>query len=139
VTSPGSVRAAVRALPLRRAVSNLIDNALRYAENSPIDIRLWQEASQAFIEVADRGPGIPPSEVERVRRPFTRLEAARSDTKGAGLGLAIIDRIMRSHDGRLDLLPRDGGGLRAVLSLPLKASAQRKRDKMLTDPPSQLV
>ena len=139
VTSPGSVRASVRALPLRRAVSNLIDNALRYAESSPIDIRLWQEANQAFIEVADRGPGIPPSEVERVRRPFTRLEAARSDTKGAGLGLAIIDRIMRSHDGRLDLLPRDGGGLRAVLSLPLKASEQRKRDKMLTDPPTQLV
>ncbi|MDX5363997.1 MAG: HAMP domain-containing protein [Pseudazoarcus pumilus] len=137
--SPGVLRAPARVLPLRRAVSNLIDNALRYAENSPIDLRVWRESSFACIEVADRGPGIPPQEVERLRRPFTRLEAARSDTKGAGLGLAIIDRVMRSHDGRLDLLPRDGGGLRAVLVLPLKGSERRKRDKMLTDPPTQMV
>lgn len=138
-TSPGTLRAAARALPLRRAVSNLIDNALRYAEGSPIDVRLWRDGADAFIEIGDRGPGIPPQEVERLRRPFTRLEAARSDTKGAGLGLAIIDRVMRSHSGRLDLLPRDGGGLRAVLSLPIKAAEQRKRDKMLTDPPTQMV
>lgn len=137
--SPGVLRAPVRVLPLRRAVSNLIDNALRYAENSPIDVRVWRESNVACIEVADRGPGIPPQEVERLRRPFTRMEAARSDTKGAGLGLAIIDRVMRSHDGRLDLLPRDGGGLRAVLVLPVKASERRKRDKMLSDPPTQMA
>ena len=137
--SPGPLRASVRGLPLRRAISNLIDNALRYAEGSPIDVRLWREGSDVCIEIADRGPGIPPEEVERVRRPFTRLEAARSDTKGAGLGLAIIDRVMRSHDGRLDLLPREGGGLRAVLTLPVRPSKRRRRDKMLTDPPTQLV
>lgn len=137
--SPGVLRATARVLPLRRAVSNLIDNALRYAENSPIDVRVWHDANWACIEVADRGPGIPPQEIERLRRPFTRLEAARSDTKGAGLGLAIVDRVMRSNDGRLDLLPRDGGGLRAVLVLPLKASERRRRDKMLTDPPTQMI
>lgn len=137
--APPRLRAAARVLPLRRAISNLIDNALRYAEHSPISVRVWSEGSQVNIEVADRGPGIPPSEVERLRRPFTRMESARSDTKGAGLGLAIIDRVMRSHDGRLDLLPRDGGGLRAVLSWPLKASKSRKRDKMLSDPPTQMV
>lgn len=138
LNAPASLQATARTLPLRRAVSNLIDNALRYAEHSPIHVRVGREGKQAFIEVADRGPGIPPSEVERLRRPFTRLDAARSDAKGAGLGLAIIDRVMRSHNGRLDLLPRDGGGLRAVLSLPLRASSERrKRDKMMSDPPTQ--
>lgn len=135
---PIALPALARALPLRRAVANLIDNAIRYAGEAPIELRLWSDAGHAYIEVADRGPGIPSSEVERLRQPFTRLESARSDTKGAGLGLAIIDRVMRSHDGRLDLLPRDGGGLRAVLSLPLKASRRRKRDKMLSDPPTQM-
>lgn len=53
-----------------------------------------------------------------MRHPFTRLEKARSNTKGAGLGLAIVERVMRSHGGRLDLLSREGGGLRAILRLP---------------------
>jgi signal transduction histidine kinase len=59
----------------------------------------------------DRGPGIPPREVERIKRPFARLESARSNTAGAGLGLAIVERVARTHNGRLELLPRDGGGL----------------------------
>ena len=63
------------------------------------------------------------AEVERMRQPFTRLEKARTNTKGAGLGLAIVDRVMRMHHGRLDLLPRDGGGLRAVLCLPVAGAA----------------
>jgi two-component system osmolarity sensor histidine kinase EnvZ len=53
-----------------------------------------------------------------MKRPFARLEAARTNTAGAGLGLAIVDRIARSHNGRLELLPRDGGGLLARLALP---------------------
>jgi len=69
--------------------------------------------------VLDRGPGIPPAEVERLKRPFTRLEAARSDTTGTGLGLAIVERIARLHGGRLELSPREGGGLAARLLLPL--------------------
>jgi two-component system osmolarity sensor histidine kinase EnvZ len=53
-----------------------------------------------------------------MRHPFTRLEKARSNAKGAGLGLAIVERVMRAHGGRLDLLAREGGGLRAILRLP---------------------
>lgn len=124
---PARLDLAARALPLRRAVANLIDNAIRYAGDGPIDVRVFNDREFASIEVADRGPGIPPGQVDRLRQPFTRLESARSDTKGAGLGLAIIDRVMRAHDGRLDLLPREGGGLRAVLSLPL--SKRRPRIK----------
>ncbi|WP_345792023.1 ATP-binding protein [Thauera sp. JM12B12] len=127
---PEALLAPVRTLSIRRALANLIDNALRYAEgNEVLDVRVDADAGLARIEVADRGPGIPEHEVERLRRPFTRLEKARSNTKGAGLGLAIVDRVMRAHHGHLDLLPREGGGLRAVLCLPLGASTAF-RDKM---------
>ena len=63
----------------------------------------------------DRGPGIPEGEAERLKRPFTRLDSARSNATGTGLGLAIVDRIARLHDGRLELLPNPGGGLLARL------------------------
>jgi two-component system osmolarity sensor histidine kinase EnvZ len=122
-----------RALPLRRALTNLVDNALRYAgEDRPIDIGLRVEGEEALLEVADRGPGIPAAQVDRMRHPFTRLEEARTDTKGAGLGLAIVDRVVRAHQGSLDLLPREGGGLRAVLRLPLgsgRGGRARMRDQ----------
>ncbi|MDA8259703.1 MAG: ATP-binding protein [Betaproteobacteria bacterium] len=109
---------SVRPQALRRAVSNLIDNALRHAgRDAPVDLNLSAGTSEFAIEVGDRGPGIPPQDVERIKRPFARLEAARSNTAGAGLGLAIVERIARSHNGRLDLLPRDGGGLIARLTL----------------------
>ncbi len=111
--------ALVRPQAMRRAVSNLIDNALRYAgAESPVQLAFVTDASEFGIEVRDVGPGIPPPDVERMKRPFTRLEEARTDTSGAGLGLAIVDRIARSHGGRIDLLPRDGGGLIARIALP---------------------
>ena len=124
--------APARALPvrpqaLRRAVSNLIDNALRYAgSESVVEVELDSSANEFAIEVRDRGPGIPQEEVERIKRPFARLETARSNTAGAGLGLAIVERIARSHNGRLDLLPRPAGGLIARLVLartPLTAAS----------------
>jgi two-component system osmolarity sensor histidine kinase EnvZ len=109
---------ALRPQALRRAVSNLIDNALRHAgAESPVELALSAAAGEFLIEVRDRGPGIPPQDVERIKRPFARLEAARSNTTGAGLGLAIVERIARSHNGRLELLPRPGGGLIARLVL----------------------
>jgi two-component system osmolarity sensor histidine kinase EnvZ len=117
------VQALASALPvrpqaLRRAVSNLIDNALRHAgSESPVELALSAAAGEFSIEVRDRGPGIPPGDVERKKRPFARLEAARTNAAGAGLGLAIVDRIARSHNGRLELLPREGGGLIGRLAL----------------------
>ena len=118
---------SVRPQALRRAVSNLIDNALRYAgSESVVEVELDSSANEFTIEVRDRGPGIPQEEVERIKRPFARLETARSNTAGAGLGLAIVERIARSHNGRLDLLPRPAGGLIARLVLartPLTAAS----------------
>jgi two-component system osmolarity sensor histidine kinase EnvZ len=99
-------------MAVRRAVSNLIDNALRYGRE-PIEIRVWKNG----IEVSDRGPGIPADEVERLKRPFTRLQSARSGPSGAGLGLAIVERVARAHNGSLELAPREGGGLVARLYL----------------------
>ncbi|MCK9389528.1 MAG: ATP-binding protein [Sulfuritalea sp.] len=120
----------VRPQALRRAISNLIDNALRYAgRESPVVLSLEAAAAEFSIEVRDHGPGIPPEDVERMKRPFARLEAARTNAAGAGLGLAIVDRIARSHNGHLELLPRQGGGLiaRLVLRRPEPPAAVRDR------------
>ncbi len=117
---PATVSAALSVRPqaLRRAINNLVDNALRYAgSESPVELILDAGAAEFAIEVGDRGPGIPPQEVERIKRPFARLDTARGNTAGAGLGLAIVERVARSHNGRLELLPRAGGGLVARLAL----------------------
>jgi len=103
-------------MALRRAVGNLVDNALRYA-GEPVEIELTENAKTIILEVRDRGPGIPAGEAERLKRPFTRLSAARSGPAGAGLGLAIVERVARAHNGSLELLPREGGGLVARLTL----------------------
>lgn len=115
---PSSLPIRCHPKALRRAMSNLIDNARRYAgSEKPIDVTIQPEGRNLQIVIEDRGPGIPPEQVERLKRPFTRLEAARTNVQGSGLGLAIVERIARQHGGYLDLLPRPGGGLRAVLQL----------------------
>jgi two-component system osmolarity sensor histidine kinase EnvZ len=101
-------------MAVRRALGNLIDNALHYA-GEPVEVELGKDAHGVVIEVRDRGPGIPSGEAERLKRPFTRLDAARGGPAGSGLGLAIVERVARAHGGRLDLVPREGGGLVARL------------------------
>ena len=103
-------------MALRRAITNLVDNALRYA-GEPVEVQARAEGGSVVIEVLDRGPGIPDGEGERLKQPFTRLDPARSGRGGAGLGLAIVERVARAHGGRLELLPRPGGGLIARLQL----------------------
>lgn len=109
---------AARHGALTRALTNLIDNACKYA-GEPIELHATTGDEGVVIAVLDRGPGIPEGEIERLKRPFTRLENARSNVGGTGLGLAIVERIARLHGGRLDLSPREGGGLCARLILPL--------------------
>ncbi len=103
-------------IAVRRAVANLVDNALRYA-GEPVEIGTSMSDTKIFVEVLDRGPGIPQGAAERLKRPFTRLDHARGGAGGAGLGLAIVERVARSHRGTLDLVPREGGGLVARLTL----------------------
>lgn len=109
----------VRAQPsaLRRAIGNLVDNAIRYGEQAQIHLR--DEAACLRIEVTDRGPGIPPDQLERVFEPFHRLEASRNrHTGGVGLGLAIARDLVHRQGGSLTLRNRPEGGLLAVLELP---------------------
>ena len=103
---------------LRRALRNLIGNALRYGEAAQVS--LAREDGMAVIAVEDEGPGIPPEEMAAMLEPFRRGEASRNrDTGGAGLGLTITRAIMREHGGELLLSNRAEGGLRAEMRLPL--------------------
>lgn len=114
-------RLTLRPKAIRRAVGNLVDNALRHAGAAlPVELALAMQADKVVIEVRDRGPGIPDAEVERLKLPFTRLQSARTDAIGTGLGLAIVERIARNHGGGFDLLAREGGGLVARISLPTR-------------------
>jgi len=111
-----------RPLALRRAIANLLENSLRYGRgdvNLPVIIKTGLDNDHVRITVRDHGPGIPLQEIERLRQPFTRLEAARNGQSGAGLGLAIVDRIVRLHQGELVLTNHPGGGLIASIILPL--------------------
>jgi two-component system osmolarity sensor histidine kinase EnvZ len=120
------VPGTVPPLPLRRTafsrlVTNLVDNALAYGA-PPVEVSTSVTAGRFVLDIADRGPGIAPEDVARLKQPFTRASAARasaSGVAGAGLGLAIVDRIARMHGGSFDLLPRDGGGTLARVTLPL--------------------
>jgi len=115
--------APLRPMALRRAITNLLDNALRYGETG-VAVRTRMDGAMLVLEVLDRGPGIPAESAERLKQPFTRLETARSGTGGSGLGLAIAERIARDHGGLLELLPREGGGLAARIALPSSAPAR---------------
>jgi two-component system osmolarity sensor histidine kinase EnvZ len=108
-------------MAVRRAVANLVDNALRYA-GEPVEIEVLTRNPSVAIEVRDQGPGIPANEVERLKRPFTRLDDSRSGAGGAGLGLAIVERTAQAHGGSLELASRAGGGLVARLVLAVKAA-----------------
>ena len=117
----------VQAQALRRAVDNLVENAWRHGA-APVVLRTGRadnagrQSDGVWIEVQDHGPGVPRAELDRIRQPFARGEAARSGRPGAGLGLAIADRVARAHGGRLELHSAPGQGLRARLVLPVGAA-----------------
>ena len=116
--APASLRVACRPKALKRALSNLIDNALKYGARA--EISLVSKPDGLSVTVDDDGPGLPEAELERVFEPFYRVEGSRSrDTGGAGLGLAIVRQIARGHGGEVRLANRPGGGLRAELWCPL--------------------
>ncbi|MXO60783.1 two-component sensor histidine kinase [Altererythrobacter salegens] len=113
------VAAPVRATWLRRAMRNLIGNAVRYGEKAKVS--LMQNGDIAVIRIDDVGPGIPADEIASMLEPFKRGEASRNRTTGgAGLGLTIARAIAEQHGGQLVLKNRPTGGLRAELRLPTK-------------------
>ena len=115
---PALVR--IKPAALSRVANNLIDNGLAYGK-PPLEISTQVRERDVVVDVVDRGAGIARDDVERLKQPFTRAGEARTredGAAGAGLGLAIVDRIARLHGGRFDLLPRAGGGTIARVILP---------------------
>jgi two-component system osmolarity sensor histidine kinase EnvZ len=109
-------------MALRRLLGNLLSNAQRYGGVRPVQLVVRREASGVRIGVLDRGPGIPPDQIEAVFRPFHRVEAARSPhAGGAGLGLAIVRQLAQANGWTVELENRDDGGLAAWVTLPHEA------------------
>ena len=108
---------ACRPTGIKRALSNLIENAIRYGEIASVE--LSERDGLTIITIDDQGPGIPKDQIERMFEPFVRLDESRNEeTGGIGLGLAIARSIIHSHGGDIDLANRREGGLRATVSLP---------------------
>ncbi len=106
-----------RPIALGRALTNLVDNAVKYGGSARIS--LAAAGGHVSVVVEDDGPGIPPEEIEKVFQPFYRLERSRSrDTGGTGLGLSVARTVARAHGGDVVLENRPAGGLRATLVLP---------------------
>lgn len=116
-TGPDSLVLPARPMALKRAVANLIGNAVKYGGTARAS--LAETDGQVVITIDDDGPGIPEVEFERVFAPFVRLEASRNrETGGSGLGLSVARAAARAHGGDIILANRPEGGLRVCLSLP---------------------
>jgi signal transduction histidine kinase len=121
---PPHMTVRARPLGLKRALANLVSNAVKYGGSAFLTLsaggQQGVEAGFVRIEVDDDGPGIPPQELDRVFEPFHRLEPSRNrDTGGVGLGLPIARNILRAHGGDIVLSNRPGGGARATVLLPV--------------------
>jgi signal transduction histidine kinase len=114
----GSIFYECQPAALKRAIRNLLDNAVKYGKAGSVDVRTTSRTIE--IDIDDEGPGIPEPELSRVLEPFYRVEESRSrETGGFGLGLAITQSIVQAHGGTLKLSNRPTGGLRASIALPL--------------------
>jgi len=120
---PDSFEFLTRPLAFKRAITNLVDNALKYGKTA--QVTMAPAAGELRIYVDDTGPGVPPHEMDRVFQPFVRLESSRSrETGGAGLGLTIARNAIRSMGGDVELTNRAEGGLRVTVSLPVAGGEQ---------------
>jgi two-component system, OmpR family, sensor kinase len=107
---------------LRRAVRNLLENARRYS-SGPVTVELTREQNSAVVRVRDRGPGVPPSERERIFEPFYRLAGASERHGGVGLGLALVRSITQRHHGSVRCEDQQGGGACFALRIPCQQRA----------------
>ncbi len=113
----GALTAPVRPNAFRRCLTNLIDNAIQYAEH--VSVRAGQRGDGIEITIDDDGPGIPEDQLDEVFRPFYRIEGSRNPgTGGVGLGLTLARDVIRGHGGDIILEDSPNGGLRVRLRLP---------------------
>ena len=117
---PGRLQIQGRPVALKRALANLIGNAVAYGGTARVTLLgEGRPGSGVVVQVEDSGPGIPPDELDRVFEPFHRVEGSRNrETGGTGLGLPIARNILRAHGGDVALANLDGGGVRATVTLP---------------------
>jgi signal transduction histidine kinase len=116
---PDHLPVRARPLGLKRALTNLIGNALKYGDAARIRLSLTA-ARMVQIDIDDNGPGIASDDAETVFEPFRRLETSRNrETGGSGLGLSIARNIIRAHGGDISLMNLPAGGLRASVTLPV--------------------
>jgi signal transduction histidine kinase len=116
-SGPQHLEWVARPSMLRRALSNLIENALHYGKSVCVTVAL--EETELVFRIEDDGPGIPPAQIEDAMRPFVRLDVERGrNTKGLGLGLAIVQQAVALEKGRLTLANAERGGLIAEIRLP---------------------
>ncbi len=102
---------------LKRCLSNLLENAIKYGKSAQVIVDDNKEWLQ--IRILDEGPGLPPEQLEKVFEPFYRVEGSRNrDTGGTGLGLAIAKNVVELHGGHITLRNHAAGGLEAVMALP---------------------
>ncbi len=110
-------------IELSRVVQNLFTNALRYGKSDDdmlyLDVKVYKDKTNAYLEVADKGPGLDMSQADRLMRPFERGDSARGGVTGTGLGLAIIDRIVKRSSGTTTLATSDPHGLKVIIKVPL--------------------
>ncbi len=105
---------------LGRALRNLLENAAKYAPpGSTVAVRAFAAHGELVVEVADCGPGVPAAERRSIFQPFVRGSTVGPDTPGSGLGLALVAAAARTHDGRIDVADRPGGGAVFTLRLPI--------------------
>ncbi|CAM2197277.1 two-component system, OmpR family, osmolarity sensor histidine kinase EnvZ [Paraburkholderia kururiensis] len=114
---------AFRPVGTMRMLMNLMQNAVAYGRTG-LAVRTWTEAGMACVAVGDRGKGLAADELEQLKAPFSRGSNARTLSGGTGLGLAIVERIARLHGGSLQFRPRDGGGLEALVRMPLRVQTR---------------
>jgi two-component system osmolarity sensor histidine kinase EnvZ len=108
----------IRPLAFQRCLDNLINNAFSYSKGKVIlEASLLEESFT--ISIIDNGPGIPENQKSKLLLPFERVDEARGNTGGSGLGLTIADRIVKAHDGKLELINRPAGGLDAKITIPI--------------------
>jgi two-component system osmolarity sensor histidine kinase EnvZ len=118
----------LRPLAMKRAISNLANNAADYGKR--VRVTVAAEAGSAVVTVEDDGPGIPEASHEDAFRPFSRLDAARNqNVSGVGLGLTIARDTARAHGGDVVLGRSEMGGLKATIRLPFGAAPARDRER----------
>jgi two-component system sensor histidine kinase KdpD len=110
-------------LLVEQVITNLVENALKYSSpGTPVEVTAEVHEGQLRITIADRGPGIPPTEATRIFEKFYRTTAASAGASGTGLGLAIARGLARAHGGDVSFAPRPDGGSIFIVSLPIEGS-----------------